>query len=237
MIRGNGTERNATENRNKRDRDSAESMADITTSSSKRDIPHSRVDQKKRRSEGSSEMGARQVWGNIPLEEEIEQALAKPVVLEEDKVKANFGLSGALAKDEVTGNMHNGVLLKWNEPLDAAMCNNTQWRLYVFKGDTIIESIHLQKKSAFLFGRDKRVADVLLLHPASSKQHAVIQFRKVSIEGTVNSIVKPYLMDLQSANKTFLNGTAIEDSRYYELREKDSLRFGLSDREFILIAA
>jgi smad nuclear-interacting protein 1 len=44
-------------------------------------------------------------------------------------------------------------------------------------------------------------------------------------------------MDLEAANKTFLNGTAIDDSRYYELREKDAIRFGLSEREYILVCA
>ncbi len=48
-------------------------------------------------------------------------------------------------------------------------------------------------------------------------------------------IVKPYLMDLGSVNKTKLNGEAIEEARYYELRDKDGLQFGLSSREYILM--
>ena len=177
----------------------------------------------------------REVWGNVGREEEEERKNKPEAVKEEDKVKANFGLSGALAKDEITGNLLNGVLLKFNEPLDAAVATK-QWRLYVFKGESIVESIHIHKKSVFIIGRDKRVADILLLHPASSKQHAVIQFRKVKVEGT-KSVVKPYLMDLQSANKTFLNGKEVEDSRYYELKEKDFLRFGLSEKEYVLLCA
>ena len=35
-------------------------------------------------------------------------------------------------------------------------------------------------------------------------------------------------MDLESTNKSFLNGEAIEPARYYELREKDILKFGES---------
>jgi len=42
-------------------------------------------------------------------------------------------------------------------------------------------------------------------------------------------------MDLQSTNGSFLNGEKIDDSRYYELREKDSLKFGTSTREFVLL--
>lgn len=173
---------------------------------------------------------ARFVWGNVALEE----GQRKPQPKEEPKAKANFALSGALAKDETTGNTQNGVVLKFSEPLDTALPSR-EWRLYVFKGDSIVESIHIDKKPAYLFGRDPRVADIVLLHPASSKQHAVIQFRKTKVEGKVG--VRPYLLDLESANKTYLNGAAIEESRYYELREKDTIRFGLSDREYVLLCA
>jgi smad nuclear-interacting protein 1 len=79
----------------------------------------------------------------------------------EDKEKANFGLSGALAKDEVTGNVYNGVILKWTEPLDAK-APSRGWRMYVFKGDEVVETLHLHRQSAFLFGREARVADHVL---------------------------------------------------------------------------
>ncbi len=42
-------------------------------------------------------------------------------------------------------------------------------------------------------------------------------------------------MDLESTNKTFLNGDAIEPARYYELREKDILKFGESLREYVIM--
>lgn len=32
---------------------------------------------------------------------------------------------------------------------------------------------------------------------------------------------RPYVMDIKSTNGTILNGQKIEDSRYYELKEKD----------------
>ena len=48
--------------------------------------------------------------------------------------KANFGLSGALAKDVSTGNTHNGVVMKWSEPPEARVPEK-KWRLYVFKND------------------------------------------------------------------------------------------------------
>jgi len=51
----------------------------------------------------------------------------------------------------------------------------------------------------------------------------------------VEAIVKPYLMDLNSTNKTFLNGNELEEARYYELREKDVMRFGQSMREYVIM--
>jgi smad nuclear-interacting protein 1 len=47
--------------------------------------------------------------------------------------------------------------------------------------------------------------------------------------------VKPYILDLDSTNKTYLNGTAIEGSRYVELKAKDILKFGESTKEYVLI--
>ena len=50
------------------------------------------------------------VWGNIAKEEDEQYEKDKLIVPAAEKEKANFGLSGALAKDEVTGNMYNGEL-------------------------------------------------------------------------------------------------------------------------------
>ena len=75
-------------------------------------------------------------------------------------------------------------------------------------------------------------------HPSCSKQHAVIQFRQVEVDvGELDPIfkVKPYIMDLESTNGTFLNGEQVEAARYYELRERDVIRFGSSTREYVLL--
>lgn len=53
--------------------------------------------------------------------------------------------------------------------------------------------------------------------------------------GNAVKVVKPYIMDLGSTHKTFLNKVEIEDSRYYELRERDSVTFGGSSREYLLL--
>ncbi|KAG9412271.1 Smad nuclear-interacting protein 1 [Aphanomyces cochlioides] len=184
-----------------------------------------------------SEREERHEWGAKKTEN---QDAAAPTEVQ----KPNFGLSGALAKDSQTGNVKNGVVMKWVEPPDARIPDK-RWRMYVFKKDENIATLHMHRQSAYLFGRDKKVADVHLEHESISKQHAVLQFRVKHTEVRRNELeqpelrskILPYIMDLKSTNKTFLNGKAIEHSRYIELRPKDVLTFGESTREYVLLHA
>lgn len=66
-------------------------------------------------------------WGKAD-EERGEEKDGSPV----EKEAPNFGLSGALAEDARTGNVLNGVVLKWKEPPDARR-PKLRWRVYVFK--------------------------------------------------------------------------------------------------------
>eukprot|EP00347_Sterkiella_histriomuscorum_P005917 403354774 len=166
-----------------------------------------------------------------------------------EKEKPCFEQSGILAEFQ---NQYQGVVLKFTEPLDAAVPQD-QWKVYPFKGEEELKPVNISRKSCYLFGRDSKVADILLENPSCSSQHAVIQFREkqvtrqLSIEeqtargiymGIVNEmVIRPYLMDLESTNKTFLNNEAIEPARYYELREKDLIKFGESTREYVIMKA
>ena len=98
-------------------------------------------------------------------------------------VKPDFGLSGALAADHNTGNVYNGVTLKWAEPADASKPPaSVRWQLHVFKsGEPVGSPIYIGKVSATCFGRDRRIADIVTDHPSTSSQHAVLQFRAVSV--------------------------------------------------------
>jgi smad nuclear-interacting protein 1 len=97
--------------------------------------------------------------------------------------------------------------------------------------------LHISKQSAYLFGREKKVADILVEHPSLSKQHAVLQYRALPDKRDPQQKVKckPYLMDLGSANGTFINGERLEEARYYELRTGDVITLGASTREYILL--
>lgn len=140
--------------------------------------------------------------------------------------KPNFGLSGALAKDT---NTFRGNLIKYNEPPEARK-PDCRWFLFPFKQDESLDKIPLYRQSAFLFGREVTIVDIPIEHPSCSKQHAVIQFRFVKGQ------IKPYIIDLDSSNGTSLNGEKIEPRRYYELLEKDSIKFAHSSKDYVLMS-
>ncbi|KAH0934457.1 hypothetical protein HID58_011574 [Brassica napus] len=152
-----------------------------------------------------------------------------------DEEEPSFELSGKLAEET---NRYRGIAILFNEPPEARKPNK-RWRLYVFKdSEPLDEPLQLHRQSCYLFGRERRIADIPTDHPSCSKQHAVIQYREVTVEkpdGMVEKQVKPYLMDLGSTNKTYINKDPIEPQRYYELREKDTIKFGNSSREYVLL--
>jgi smad nuclear-interacting protein 1 len=159
--------------------------------------------------------------------------------------KPSYKASGKLAAE--TNTSAGGVQLKWSEPPEARKPTN-RWRLYVFKEGEHLEPLQLHRQSAYLFGKDTLVSDVPTRHPTCSRQHAVLQFREVladkqaaerdpSSREATRRVVRPYLMDLRSVNGTFLNGERIKPARYYELREQDLVKFGLSTREYVLLNA
>ncbi|KAA8526955.1 hypothetical protein F0562_008816 [Nyssa sinensis] len=119
--------------------------------------------------------------------------------------KPSFELSGKLAAET---NRVRGVTLLFTEPPDARK-PEIRWRLYVFKaGEVLNEPLYVHRQSCYLFGRERRVADIPTDHPSCSKQQAVLQYRQVDKEqpdGTLSKLVRPYLMDLGSTNGTFIN--------------------------------
>ncbi|KAI0278287.1 SMAD/FHA domain-containing protein [Russula aff. rugulosa BPL654] len=157
----------------------------------------------------------------------------------DDKAKPNFAPSGLLAAATNTVKNSDGTstLLKYNEPPEARK-PLVGWRLYVFKGDEQVDLLHIHRQSAYLIGRDRTVTDIPLEHPSSSKQHAVIQYRLVQQKdefGNSKGVIKPFVIDLESTNGTHVNGEAIPTSRYYELKASDVIKFGTSNREYVLL--
>lgn len=153
---------------------------------------------------------------------------------DQSKEKPNFGLSGKLTEDT---NTVNGVVIKYSEPPEARKPRR-RWRLYVFKGEENLPTLYLHRQSCFLIGRDRKVVDIPVDHPSCSKQHAAFQFRLVPYErvnGTMGKRVRPYIIDLESANGTFVNNNRIDSKKYVELLERDVMKFGFSSREYVLL--
>ncbi|KAJ3007056.1 hypothetical protein HKX48_009327 [Thoreauomyces humboldtii] len=152
------------------------------------------------------------------------------------KEEPNFAPSGALAAEQ---NTFKGVVLRYSEPAEARK-PTTRQRLYVFKGKEQIDMLHIHRQSAYLIGRERKVADIPVDHPSCSKQHAAIQYRQIvdvdPSSGKTGRVVKPYIIDLQSANGTFINGSLVPPSRYVELKVGDSIKFGFSSRDFVLMS-
>ncbi|OQO08086.1 hypothetical protein B0A48_06880 [Cryoendolithus antarcticus] len=145
-----------------------------------------------------------------------------------EKQKPNFKPTGLLAKEAntVTG---TSTVLKYHEPAEARKPpTKEQWRMYVFRKKDLLDTVYLHQRSCWLVGRDQNVTDLTLDHPSISKQHAVIQFRhrtSTNQYGDKSSKVKPYVIDLESANGTKLNGERVEASRYFELVDGDVVSF------------
>ncbi|ELR07380.1 hypothetical protein GMDG_08395 [Pseudogymnoascus destructans 20631-21] len=138
-----------------------------------------------------------------------------------EKKQPNFAPTGLLAAETKTVTTSSGAAI-----------------LFVFKNGEIVDTIDLGSRSCWLIGRDASIADLPAEHPSISKQHAVIQFRfveKVDEYGDRKGGVKPYLLDLESANGTKLNGGEVEGARFVEVRGGDLLAFGESTREYVVM--
>lgn len=167
-------------------------------------------------------------WGRSNDDDKSEQ---KPVI---DKEKPNFGLSGKLAEDT---NKVNGIVLKYAEPLEARKPKR-RWRLYPFKGEEALKTLYIHRQSCYLVGRDRKICDLPVDHPSCSKQHAVLQYRLVPFErddGSSGKRVRLYIIDLESANGTYVNNKRIDAKKYMELMERDVIKFGFSSREYVLL--
>ena len=158
-----------------------------------------------------------------------------------EKEKPNFEPSGILQKDlqdEYNASMNNKVAINYKPPSDSIIPEEI-WFLFKFLKDKkeADETYKLVGKEFFLIGKDNRICDIHIKQKNISRQHAVIQFRKIAKnnkDGNSVSII-PYLIDLNSTNGTYLNGDKIDNSKYYELMDKDNLNFGDKKIDFVLM--
>uniref|UniRef100_A0A1B6E2L4 FHA domain-containing protein n=1 Tax=Clastoptera arizonana TaxID=38151 RepID=A0A1B6E2L4_9HEMI len=190
-----------------------------------REENHEKPWQKKRIKEEPQEYE----WGKKEIKSENDKK-GPPV----NKAKPDFGLSGKLTEET---NTYNGIVIKYSEPPEARKPVR-RWRFYPFKGEDGLPTLHLHRQSAYLIGRERKIADIPVDHPSCSKQHAVLQYRLVTFtreNGTTGKRVRPYIIDLESANGTYVNNQKIDSKKYIELLEKDVIKFGYSSRDYVLL--
>jgi len=183
---------------------------------------------RKRRS-GEDDAGQFQ-WGGALVDRGERAKRTQPAP---DREKPSFLASGLLSIEQRTHELC-GVEMQYEPPYDERSAD-MDWRIYVFKGDDIVTDggiVHLRGRGRVLLGRDRRVADIPTDHASCSKQHAVIQFRVGKSE---NGRPEPWIMDLDTTNGTFLNGSRIDGRRYYQLFEGDVITLGSSTRDYVLL--
>lgn len=101
---------------------------------------------------------------------------------------------------------------------------NRYAKLRVEKGGSVIEQVAVGSRACYVLGRSEEQSDVWLQHPSVSRQHAAIVHDK---HGNV------CVMDLASAQGTFVNKREIEPKQPVELKPGDKLQFGASTRVYV----
>ncbi len=103
----------------------------------------------------------------------------------------------------------------------------------VLKGGVMKNTIDLDKKPFYLFGRMEG-CDVIMEHPSISRYHAVVVYRGKSTNENSTKSEGFYIMDLGSTHGTFVNKTELDKNVYFRLRVGYLVKFGGSTRLHIL---
>ena len=104
------------------------------------------------------------------------------------------------------------------------------YNLDVLKNGSVDDSIELNGKSCYIFGRLPS-CDIFMEHPSLSRHHAVVQYRCTPDD---EHECGWYLMDLDSTHGTWVNKAKITPCVYHRLRVGHVMKFGGSSRLYIL---
>lgn len=121
--------------------------------------------------------------------------------------------------------------LPYTEPLWSGIPDKA-YKIQVLKSGVILETIDLSEKSFHVIGRLPS-CDISMAHPTISRYHAVLQYRAV---GDERNSVGLYVYDLGSTHGTFWNGNRVRPRVYVRLQGGHMIRFGCSQRKFIVQA-
>ncbi|XP_076618648.1 kanadaptin isoform X1 [Colletes latitarsis] len=106
------------------------------------------------------------------------------------------------------------------------------YEMEVLKSGVILETISLAEQNFYIVGRLPS-CHVSLAHPTISRYHAVLQYRSMEDQDDSKGF---YVYDLGSTHGTYWNGNLIKPYVYVRVRGGHMLRFGCSQRKYILKA-
>ncbi|KAG7400134.1 WD repeat-containing protein 70 [Phytophthora boehmeriae] len=101
---------------------------------------------------------------------------------------------------------------------------NRNAKLRVEKEGSCIEKVSVSSRACYVLGRSEDQSDVWLQHPSVSRQHAAI------IHGKDEQLC---VMDLDSAQGTFVNGKEMKPMEPHQLKGGDKIQFGASTRTYV----
>ncbi|KAJ8666909.1 hypothetical protein QAD02_008571 [Eretmocerus hayati] len=107
-----------------------------------------------------------------------------------------------------------------------------EYKFEVLKSGVILETIDLTSKKYHVVGR-LPTCDVPMAHPTISRYHAIIQYKETDDAKNGKGM---YIYDLGSTHGTFWNGNRIKPKVYVRLQGGHMIKFGCSQRKFILQA-
>lgn len=146
----------------------------------------------------------------------------------EDKI--NKLISESSAEENVSSDAKN-ISVPYLEPKWGGKPSE-EYKLEVLKSGVILEKIDLTEKSFYVVGRLPS-CNLSLAHPTISRYHAIIQYRATGDEKNATGF---YLYDLESTHGTFWNGHRIKSRTYVRLHGGHMIKFGCSQRKYILQA-
>uniref|UniRef100_A0A6V7J4G3 FHA domain-containing protein n=1 Tax=Bracon brevicornis TaxID=1563983 RepID=A0A6V7J4G3_9HYME len=120
--------------------------------------------------------------------------------------------------------------LPYREPSWSGIPSSNQYKVEILKSGVILDTLDLYKQSFHVIGR-LPVCDISLQHPTISRYHAVFQYRETGDDKNGPGF---YLYDLESTHGTFWNNCRIRPKTYVKLKGGHIIRFGCSQRRFII---
>eukprot|EP00210_Caulerpa_lentillifera_P004028 g3843.t1 len=96
--------------------------------------------------------------------------------------------------------------------------------LEIIKDGTSLQTVELEEKEFFAFGRSPD-SDFVLEHPSLSRFHCIVQFN-----GETN---EAFLYDLGSTHGTYLNKQKLHVNEFTPLKDGDQFKLGFSTRNYV----